>query len=231
MTDAERPDPAAALRTRAERDPEAPALFFRGGRGHFRWWSWRRLAAEVAGSAGTARSSREGETGDSLRELLRVLVEGELDGLGPRASSLASRLGSGPERDIWISSRPLALAAERVLLATALLGGWAVVREPVSPLPPETFAWARPTILSGAVGEVRDLLEGFGALAPRWGAARWRRRRLARLRAVILDEEEGGEPISARLAGLGSSARVVPLPPPSMERNGVVERRAEGEPP
>ena len=63
------------------------------------------------------------------------------------ASELVARLGSGPERDVWISSRRLELAPERIAALAALVGGWAVVREPCEPLPAETFAWARPTIV------------------------------------------------------------------------------------
>lgn len=228
MTDAERPDPAAVLRIRAERDPEAPALFYRGERGHFRWWSWQRLAAEVDGAVRTDRSSTEGGIESTPRSVASALVEPGLVERVPLAAALAARLGAGPERDVWISSRPLEDVAERVLLATALIGGWAVVREPVSPLPAETFAWSRPTILSGPASELVGLLERFAALAPRWGAARWRRRRLARLRAVVVGEEV--ERLPALLADLGSSARVVLLPSPSMERDRVVERPPEGEP-
>jgi hypothetical protein len=199
---------ADELRRRALETPEDPFLFFRNERGHFHWWSWARAARELEAPAGA-------ETAAPLvaRELLERLVEGG-EGEERLARALLAALGPAPERDIWISWRPLAAAPERVAALTALFGGWALLREPAERLPPSTFAWARPTLLAGDAAEIVALLDGFEAIAPRPFRGRWLRRRLARLRAVVVDGEAGTVELGKRLADLGSTARVLPFPGP-----------------
>jgi hypothetical protein len=143
-------------------------------------------------------------------ELLRELVRPPAAEEAAAASALVERLGPASERDVWISSAALDAPRERILRLGALAGGWAVLREPATPLPAATLLWARPTLLAGDGGELGALLEAATAEAPRWRAASWLRRRLARIRAVVA---AGGErEVEARLAALGLRVRVLPFP-------------------
>ncbi len=205
---------AEELRRRARESPEDPFLFFRTERGHFHWWSWSRTARELDSPVGA-----EATAPLVARELLDRLTEvGE--GEERLARALLAELGPAPERDIWISWRPLSAAPERVLALAALLGGWALLREPGEMLPPSTFAWARPTVLAGEADELATLLAGFESIAPRPFRGRWLRRRSARLRAVVVDGDgKSSSPIAPdaineRLASLGSKARILPFPGP-----------------
>ena len=198
----------AALERRAGESPEDPFLFFRGERGHFRWWSFARAAACLAG-APEARAERPGEA----EAASFLIAAGELADPG-RAAALAAALGSpSGGRDIWISHRPPAASPDATLALWAAQSGAALLREPGARLHPELFAWARPTLLSAPAPDLESLLADFAALAPRLGGARWRRRRLARLRALLV-ETEGARELPARLAALGApgAARVLPFP-------------------
>ncbi len=189
----------AALERRAAATPEDPFLFYRGASGHFRWWSFARAAACLSGApeAGAAGA------GEAEAAAFLAAAEGAEPAL---ASALADRLGAAaPERDIWISYRPPTLAAELALALFCARTGAAILREPGERLHPELFAWARPTLLSDEALALSHLIDGFAALAPRFGGGRWRRRRLARLRAVVV-EDAGGRPLRPRLAELGAGA-------------------------
>lgn len=115
------------------------------------------------------------------------------------------------QRDVWLSWAPLD-RREAVLAAAALLGGWAVFREPGEAIHPATFAWARPTIASGDEAALAALAHGLTAMAPRWRRERWLRRRLARLRAWIVTGEAPSAELSQRFQSLAPDARVLPLP-------------------
>ena len=210
MSRADASGPAlAALQRRVGSTPEDPFVFFRGERFHFRWWSYARAARELESAVPGADPAAPPE-GNGARELLVALASaGAAE--ARLASELVARLGPGPERDVWISSRRLELAPERIAALAALADGWAVVREPCEPLPAETFAWARPTIVVGGGREVAALLAAFEALAPRPFRERWLRRRLARLRAVVIDDGEPG-PAGERLAALGAEPRLLAFP-------------------
>lgn len=198
----------AALERRAGQFPEDPFLFFRGDRGHFRWWSFARSAACLA-SPPAEESARPGE--GEAESFLRAADEAGSTAL---AAALASTLGPPPaRRDIWISHRPPAAPPEAALALWAAQSGAAILREPGESLHPELFAWARPTVLSLPGAALRELLAGFGGLAPRLGARRWRRRRLARLRAVLVEGGDDAE-VRERLAALHApeSLRVLPFP-------------------
>lgn len=198
----------AALERRAGQSPEDPFLFFRGDRGHFRWWSFARAAACLAG-APAEEGARPGEG-----EAERFLRAADEAGATALAAALAATLGPPPaRRDIWLSHRPPAAPPEAALALWAAESGAAVLREPGASLHPELFAWARPTVLSSPDAALRELLAGFGALAPRLGAKRWRRRRLARLRAVLVEGGDDAE-VRERLAALHApeSLRVLPFP-------------------
>jgi hypothetical protein len=207
------PDSAAVreLAARADAGPEDPFLFFRDARGHFRWWSFERSRREAAKPA-APNGSPELEAGSAVpRELLAALLATDAAAAG-RARALLERLGPAPGRDVWISWRPLSEAAEPILALAGLLGGWAILREPADPLPPSTFAWARPTLLAGRGAELETLLEGFEAMAPRPFRARWLRRRVARLRALVCDTPEAAARLAARIDRLGGHAEVVTWP-------------------
>ena len=198
----------AALELRAAATPEDPFLFFRGERGHFRWWSFARCAACLAGESG-ARATSAGE-GEAESFLERLALEGE----PPLVAPLAGLLGPSPtRRDIWISHRSVEVPAQSALALYCARSGAAVLREPGERLHPELLAWARPTLLCDEAGELERLIQGFAALAPGLAPARWRRRRLARLRAVLV-QGEGSGGLAARLAalGVGPGARVLPFP-------------------
>jgi hypothetical protein len=93
-----------------------------------------------------------------------------------------------------------------------LAGRWAIVREPGDRLVPDLFAWARPTLLSGPTEELLELAHGFELLAPRFRAAAWRRRRLARLRTIWVEGGGDHSAVAERFAALGASAGVVSFP-------------------
>lgn len=198
----------AAIERRARESPEEPFLFFRGERGHFRWWSFAHAAACLAGTPGAgAERAGEGEAAG----FLAAADEAEDDA---GALSLAGALGPAPTgRDIWISHRPLPGSPDAVLALWAARSGAAVLREPGERLHPELFAWARPTLLSAPEMDLIELVDGFAALAPRLGARRWRRRRLARLRAALV-ETGGCERLAVALSGRGAppALRVLSFP-------------------
>lgn len=133
-----------------------------------------------------------------------------MEGAAPAARRLLATLGAPAQREVWLSWAPLE-GPERLLAAAALLGGWAVFREPGAAVHPATFAWARPTLVSGGAAELAALADGLEALAPRWRRERWLRRRLARLRAWIVTGAAPSAELSRRLAKLAPGARVLPL--------------------
>lgn len=199
---------AAALRRRATEAPEDPWIFFRGERGHFRWWSCAR-ALEALDGAGDGDLPAGASVAREAVERLRAAGEDE----ARSALALLDALGPGPKRDIWISWRPFDLRSERVALVAAAVGGWAILREPGRELHPSILAWARPTVLIGGGGELEALLAGFEAEAPRAFRARWLRRRLERLRAVVVDDETPVDALARRLVALGAETGVVSPPP------------------
>jgi len=211
----------AALERRAGQTPEDPFLFFRGERGHFRWWSFARAAACLAGApAGGGARPGEEEAEGFLRRADEV-------GSAAPAAGVAAALGPAlAERDIWISHRPLGASPEADLALWAAESGAAVLREPGERLHPGLFGWARPTLLSSPGAALEELLAGFGGLAPRFGARRWARRRLARLRAVLVEAGEVA-PVREMLVALGAPAtlRVLPFPGSGL---GLRQRPADG---
>lgn len=200
------PAGAAALRRLAAAAPDDPWIFFRGERGHFRWWSHARALAvlDAAVADPTAGAAVAGEAVERLRNA------GEDECRSARA--LLDALGPGPGRDIWISWRSFENRRERVALLAATLGGWAILREPGDGLHPSVLAWARPTLLIGGAGELEELLAGFEAEAPRAFRSRWLRRRLARLRAVMIDDDDASGSLARRLVGLGAETGIVSPP-------------------
>ena len=199
----------AEIRRRATVAAEDPFLFFRDPRGHFRWWSWGHVARTLERAAGCASGAAEPPGAEVPLEFLEILArtdERAEDG----ARELVGRLGAGPERDVWISFRRLD-EVERTVALAGLLGGWAILREPVEPLPPATFAWARPTVLVAPAAGVAALLDGLAGEAPRALGRRWLRRRLARLRAVVVDDGAAAPALAERLGELGAPARVLPF--------------------
>lgn len=171
--------------------PEAPFLFYRNSRGHFRWWSFSTFCALL----------KQGGRGDEKLSVKGVGVEREaVELLG--GFLRAARTGSGgaavlpdPEpgaaRDVWISWRPLDHPAEFALAQWAIGAGAAILVEPGACLHPELFAWARPTIVSGSVDELLELAARLPSLAPRFLRRRWFRQRAERLRLLLV---EGGAP-------------------------------------
>lgn len=200
-------DPAArdALAGRLAAAPEDPFLFFRAPRGPFDWWSWRRCAAIA-----------DGEPPGPEGAVPAAFLDAALGPLPPAparaAEELAARTGGGAEREIWLSCAPLDSAAERIAARAALLGGWAVVREPGERIHPETLLWARPTVIVGSSEELETLVTAVGEQAPRWGRARWLRRRLGRLRLVLATGGDA-EAATGSLRALGAPVRVLPFAP------------------
>jgi hypothetical protein len=201
-------DFAGLLRRHLAARAGEPFLVARGARGHFRWIS---LARAVELCDGAAPRAPEEETAAAW------LRQAALSNLSTSENDTQRALGGagsgGPE--IWISHREPLAPGDLRLAGWAARTGAVVLREPAPRVHPALFAWARPTLLAGTPREVAELLEGFAAEAPRLGNARWRRRRLDRLRAVLVATEEDAalESTAAALAALGAAAaRVLPFP-------------------
>lgn len=198
---------AVALAGRVSAAPEQPFLFFRGERGHFRWWSAERSLERLRTDAGEAAPAGEPAATAWLRA-----CEGRADPAlaGALAEAIGPALG---HPDVWISTRsepePLDAGLVRLLAAS----GGAVVWEPGPRLRAELLLWARPTLIDGSAAELVELLEAAVRSAPRFGALRWLRRRLARTRALIVtsgSEQEVGEAIAPLLAE--AAPDILPFP-------------------
>ncbi len=199
MTPPEPPDElAAALARWAREQPEAPFLFYRNARGHFRWWSFATISVflEVRGLTLEELSVRGVVVEREAVELLGGFL---LAALGDGSDALGVADIPGPEprigRDVWISWRPLSDPAELSLARWALVAGAAILVEPGRSLHPELFAWARPTIVSGSVAELLNLAGQLESLAPRFFRPRWFRHRGERLRLLVVE----GEPAEGEL--------------------------------
>jgi hypothetical protein len=195
------------LAARAAADPETPFLFFRGARGQVTWWSWKRCLAETS----SVPAAEEDPSFAVPRAFLKAMLEEEVALAVPEAPP--GELGA--PRPIWLSAAPLDRPAERRLARLAAEEGWAVFREPGLPIHPDTFLWARPTLLAGEVAELEALLDGVLARAPRWPAG-WRRiwlaRRMRRLCALLVPPGRATDGLTARLRRAGAAARVLPFP-------------------
>ncbi len=151
---------------------------------------------------------------EAVRELLRHYREASAAEI-ETAGALLRKVAPSGEREIWLSGRPLTVNAERILAGAALLGGWAVVREPGAGVSAATFLWARPTLHSETRSGLDGLFSELRARAPRRRPTRWLERRLARLRLVWVegpDEPLGRAGVEAELRKSGSGAAVLPFP-------------------
>lgn len=198
---------AAALALAARAQPEAPFLFYRNAKGHFRWWSFALAAAFLeAGGVGEEKLSVTGvvverEAVGLLGGFLRAALGESSDAFG--AADIPGP-GPGLGRDVWISWRPLSHPQELALARWAILSGAAILVEPGPSLHPELFAWARPTKVSGSVAELLALADGVATLAPRFLRRRWLRQRGDRLRLLLVE----GDPAAGDLARLGERWQV-----------------------
>lgn len=178
---------AAALRRLATAQPEAPFLFYRNSRGHFRWWSFATAAAflEQGGFAGEKLSVKgvvvEREAVELLGGFLRAALTGSPGAAQPKVPAPPAG------RDVWISWRPLDDPAELALARWMIVTGAAILVEPGPSLHPELFAWARPTMVSGSAEELLELAARLESLAPRFLRRRWFRQRGERLRLLLVD--------------------------------------------
>lgn len=197
----------SALAAQAVATPEEPFMFFRGPRGQFTWWSWKRADEIVRGAAAV---SAEGDEPAAERFLRGILALGAADGRA--AEDLLSLLPKPPGRQIWLTSDALDRPVEKALAVVAVRGGWAVVLDPGPSIHPRTLAWARPTVVGGTVASLATLFDGFAALAPRWLRRTWLTRRLRRLSVVVVESGGDEEALDARLARLGASASVLSYP-------------------
>jgi hypothetical protein len=199
---------AGALAARAAAAPAAPFLFFRGPRGTFTWWSWARARAE---SVAPGESGAEEGDAPAARDYLRRLIS--LAGADADVGvELLAEMPAPPERPIWLTTGGLARPVDRSTAAAALAGGWAIVLEPGGEIHPETFAWARPTVVAGAAAELEALLASFAALAPRgWRHDRWLARRSARLRALVVGVGEPVAELAARVDEIRAPAVVLSI--------------------
>jgi hypothetical protein len=195
-----------ALAGLAKAQPEAPFLFYRNSRGHFRWWSYATASAFLdRAGLGEERLSAKGvvvdrEAVELLGEFLRLAM-GE-DSHPPGVAELAGTEPGAP-RDIWISWRALTAPDERALARWAILTGAAILVEPGPALHPELFVWARPTLVSGTVEELGLLAGEVESLAPRFLRRRWLRQRGERLRLVLVE----GSPAPEALGQVGERWR------------------------
>lgn len=189
---------AAALARAATGGLEAPFLFYRNAKGHFRWWSFATAAAFLEhGGLVVEKLSAKGVVVD--REAVELLGEFLRAAIGDGSDSLGAAENPAPEprvgRDVWISWRPLTDPCELALARWAVATGAAILVEPGLALHPELFAWARPTIVSGNVEELLALASQLESLAPRLFRPRWFRQRTERLRLVLV----AGEPAAGEL--------------------------------
>jgi hypothetical protein len=196
----------AALGRHAAASPADPFLIFRGARGHFRWWPFAEALGRAAGCEAPEERADEAEAAAFLRAAAAASA-----GVESLAGELTRSLPAPQGRDVWISRRETGDRMECALALWAAASGAAIVREPAPHLHPALFAWARPTVVADGAAALAALCAGFAAEAPKLGAARWRRRRLARLRAVLVEEGDAvalGE-IGATLASLGARSPLV----------------------
>lgn len=202
----------------AKAQPEAPFLFYRNARGHFRWWSFSLAAAFLEGGGGWEERLSgqavvvEAEAVELLGGFLRAVVGGGDDSAVPDEVPRAPAAA----REIWIAWRPLADPAERALARRVVEAGAAILVEPGNELHPELVAWARPTMLSGSAAELCALADGLAALAPRFLRRRWWRQRAIRLRLLLVSGQVGSEDLSTvaakwRALSPEFAPRVVPI--------------------
>jgi hypothetical protein len=188
---------AAALTRLARAQPEAPFLFYRNCRGHFRWWSFATVSAFLEqGGLGDEKPSVKGVVVE--REAVELLG-GFLRAARRHSEGSAAVLPDstpGAARDVWISWRSLDHPAELALAQWAIVAGAAILVEPGACLHPELFAWARPTIVSGSVEELLELAAKLSSLAPRFLRRRWLRQRSERLRLMLVEGGAGAEELS-----------------------------------
>ncbi len=192
---------AEALARAARAQPEAPFLFYRNSRGHFRWWSFATAFAflEYDGVQGEKLSVKgvvvEPEAVALLGNFLNAAAAEEAS---PAASVAFPAPEPGASRDVWISWRLAYDPAERFLARCAIHSGAAILVDPASALHPELVAWARPTILSGTVEELLALAAELESLVPRLFRGLWLRQRGRRLRLLLVE----GDPSATDLARL-----------------------------
>lgn len=187
--------------------PEQPFLFFRGERGHFRWWSSALALERLRKDPGERALAGEPAATAWLRacaDRADPALAGALDEvLGPPA---------GPS-DVWIATRSAPGPVDAAFVHLLASRGGAVVWEPGERLLPELTLWVRPTLIDGSASELLRLLDGMADSAPRLGGRRWLRRRLARLRALVVTSEALEEIEAGVVRRLGESApRVLPFP-------------------
>jgi hypothetical protein len=186
----------SALAELARTQPEAPFLFYRNARGHFRWWSYSTASTFL--DEGEPRAETLSVKGVVVEREAVELLGGYLRlAIGDGAESPATAEIPGPEpgapRDVWISWRSLTDPDALALARWAILSGTAILVEPGPALHPELFAWARPTVVSGTVEELGALADQVEALAPRFLRRRWLRQRGERLRLVLVEGEPAPE--------------------------------------
>ena len=171
----------STLSVRARERPEAPFVFFRGRRGHFRWLSYAAAAAgKVTRSDGADWAPLE------VHELVRFA--GELEPPESPDEAAAPFLRRDKDRDVWISWRPLSAPSERSLAAAAIRGGAAIVVERRERFPLDLFLWARPTVVSASHDDLAAILARVEEEAPRWRRRGWLRQKLGRLRAILVED-------------------------------------------
>lgn len=183
-----------ALERWARLAPEEPWLFYRGERGQFRWWSFRRAFAAYQGLGPPEKW--EEELPASFLERLRSFPS-----LSP--VRLAPRQDGG--RDIWWAQNLLETDLTRGLAGWAVESGSAVLLEP-GRMHAELFLWARPTVVGGELSEICELFAELLASGPRWGRRAFLRRRLHRLRLLLVATAQGD------LGRLRSWIATLPLP-------------------
>jgi len=199
---------AAALARAARAQPEAPFLFYRNAKGHFRWVSFSQAAAllESSGPGGEKLLVKgvvvEREAVELVGGFLRAAIAG--DAVAGDFLDLP-RPWSGAGRDVWISWRALSDIEELAITRWAIVNGAAILLEPGPALHPELFAWARPTVVSGSVDELLTLADQIESLAPRFLRRRWLRQRGARLRLILVS----GRPTGQDLARVGARWRAL----------------------
>ncbi|MFN7940065.1 MAG: hypothetical protein U0X73_00580 [Thermoanaerobaculia bacterium] len=186
--------PAEAIERRSrERGPE-PAVFFPSprGAGHWGWWSFAELAARLRAPV-SLPAVPSGDGAPAVEELAAGVAARLAEPSAARGAlaALDDLIAPGARREILVARRPWSHPFEAGLLTWAVARGHALVLEPVPAAWIPTLAWARPTLLALAAGEIAPLTAALRSLAPRWGRGRWLAARGARLRNVLIEGEIG----------------------------------------
>jgi len=158
----------------------------------------------------------EGRDEEARDHFLQFLVAAADRAPAESAEALLGAVGSAPRRPIWMtragSAPPTTAAMTAIGGLAAVAGGWAVLVEPGEGLHPETFLWARPSLLVDSAAILSELAGAVERLAPRFRRERWLSRRLRRLAWIATDDPSACRELERRWGEAGAAPRVLSIP-------------------